>query len=215
MPVELLSFSPPTASGTGHRCASPGRPDLELLPLLAGGARRRTQGRTEPVVLAAGLAEALRLCDQRLLANGVDPISRARRDRIGCGLLALPGLRPERLPAAQAAHNISSWWQMTRGRPAGRSLVSSPLAAGIGAVSSWHGLSAGAKPGAARCWRPWDTAPSRRRVACGQPWPWLATRPGGLFRRGLDGHSRLMAQISAGRVKSRDPQRASFRPSQR
>jgi len=139
MPVDLLSF-------TAHKLQGPRgigvllcRPDLELLPLLAGGGQEagRRAG-TEPVVLAAGLAEALRLCDQRLLANGgIDPIQ-ARRDRLAAALLILPGLSLSGCPQHRLPHHISLLMADDQGRPLplrGRQLVQALWRQGL-AVSS-------------------------------------------------------------------------------
>ncbi|APD48936.1 cysteine desulfurase [Synechococcus sp. CS-602] len=175
MPVDLLSF-------TAHKLQGPRgigvllcRPDLELLPLLAGGGQEagRRAG-TEPVVLAAGLAEALRLCDQRLLANGgIDPIQ-ARRDRLAAALLALPGLSLSGCPQRRLPHHISLLVADDQGRPLpGRSLVQALWRQGL-AVSSGTACQQGQARGsavlAAMGYSP-EQASSGVRLSLG---PWLS-----------------------------------------
>jgi len=157
-----------------------------LLPLLARArcgfagwrtARRRdARAGTGPVVLAAGLAEALRLCDQRLLANGASNRSGAR-DRLGCGLCGPAGVSLSDCPQRRLPPQSASWWQMTRRRLPGRfASVSGPLSGRDGG-EQWHGLSSRGKPGAARCWPGWDTAEQASKWPCGSALG-LVERPG-------------------------------------
>ena len=137
LPVDLLSF-------TAHKLQGPrgigvllARPELPLQPLLAGGGQEGgLRAGTEPVVLAAGLAAALGLCDQRLAEHGGSDPCQLLRDRLVSQLRELPGVAfsgclRERLP-----HHLSLLVDDGEGSPLpGRRLVEALWRQGV-AVSS-------------------------------------------------------------------------------
>ena len=131
LPVDLLSLA-------GHKLQGPRgigalllRPDLQLSPLIGGGGQEAgRRGGTEPVALVAGLARALELCTDRLVAHGgSDPVGPLRNALLE-QLLQLEGVRlsgpdprdleaPERLP-----HHLSLLLAGPDGQPlSGRRLV--------------------------------------------------------------------------------------------
>lgn len=139
LPVDLLSC-------TAHKLQGPRgigvlvvRQGLELQPLLAGGGQERgRRGGTEPVALAAGLAEAFDLAHRRLqLSGGRDPLE-PLRDQLLQDLLLLPGVEltgpspgPDRLP-----HHISLLLRSPGGEPLpGRAVVRALARQGIATSS--------------------------------------------------------------------------------
>ena len=141
LPVDLLSLA-------GHKLQGPRgigallvRRGLPLQAQIGGGGQEagRRSG-TEPVALAAGLALALELAQQRLAAGGGrDPLA-DQRDRLWQALQALPGLRlsgpdPIRQPAARLPHHLSLLVDGPAGPLAGRDLVRALWAEGLAASS--------------------------------------------------------------------------------
>ena len=176
LPIDLLSLA-------GHKLQGPRgvgallvRSDLKLKPFIAGGGQESgRRGGTEPVALVAGLAQALDLCNGRLLAHGGrDPIAHLRDDLLD-RLLELPGVElsgpdpqdpaaPRRLP-----HHISLLMAAPGGKPiSGRRLVQTIWQQGY-AVSSGSACSSGL--GA----NPWGMAPSPILQAMGYPDPVAAS----------------------------------------
>ena len=176
LPIDLLSLA-------GHKLQGPRgigallvRSNLKLKPFIGGGGQESgRRGGTEPVALVAGLAQALDLCHQRLLAHGArDPIADLR-DGLLERLLVLPGVElsgpdprdptgPERLP-----HHISLLMAAPGGKPlSGRRLVQTIWQQGY-AVSSGSACSSG------RGANPWGMAPSPILQAMGYPDPVAAS----------------------------------------
>ena len=154
LPADLLSFTAHKIQGPRGIGALLLRPGLELAPQIGGGGQERgLRSGTEPVVLAAGFAAALALCQQRLRqGGGRDPIAQLR-DPLLAALLALPGvelsgpdprhsLRPERLP-----HHISLTLADRWGRAlSGRALVQALWRQGIAASSGSACAGGGNRP---------------------------------------------------------------------
>lgn len=92
--VDMLSISAHKIHGPRGIGALYLRKEIEIEPLLHGGAQERNRrGGTEPVELVAGFAEAARLAHANLEANAER--MRALRERLRAGLVArIPGLRP-------------------------------------------------------------------------------------------------------------------------
>lgn len=119
LPVDLLSLAAHKLQGPRGIGALLVRRGMALLPLLAGGGQEggRRAG-TEPVVLAAGLARALELSQQR------DPaILAGLRDGLLQALLELEGVRlsgpdPRSYPGQRLPHHLS----VLVADPAGRAL---------------------------------------------------------------------------------------------
>ena len=141
LPVDLLSLA-------GHKLQGPRgigallvRRGVPLQAQIGGGGQEagRRSG-TEPVALAAGLALALELAQQRLAAGGGrDPLADLR-DGLWQALQALPGLRlsgpdPLRQPAARLPHHLSLLVDGPAGPLAGRELVRALWAEGLAASS--------------------------------------------------------------------------------
>ena len=175
VPVDLLSF-------TAHKLQGPrgigvllARPGLHLQPLLAGGGQEAgLRSGTEPVVLAAGLAEALRLCDSRLAEHGgLDP-SQPHRDRLARALLGQPGVAISGCPLKRLPHHLSLLVDDGAGRPLpGRQLVQALWRQGV-AVSSGtacHQGLAGPSPALAAMGLGPERAASGLRLSLG---PWLS-----------------------------------------
>ncbi len=156
LPVDLLSLA-------GHKLQGPRgigalllRPDLQLSPLIGGGGQEAgRRGGTEPVALVAGLARALELCTDRLVAHGdSDPVGPLRNALLE-QLLQLEGVKlsgpdprdldaPERLP-----HHLSLLLAGPDGQPlTGRRLVRSLWQQGY-AVGSGSACSSGKAGGPA------------------------------------------------------------------
>lgn len=93
LPVDLLSFTAHKLQGPRGIGALLVRQGLPLAPLIGGGGQERgRRGGTEPVALAAGLAAAVALSQQRLdRGGGIDPLA-ALRDRMLAQLLQLEGV---------------------------------------------------------------------------------------------------------------------------
>ena len=176
LPIDLLSLA-------GHKLQGPRgvgallvRSDLKLKPFIGGGGQESgLRGGTEPVALVAGLAQALDLCHERLLAHGGrDPVADLR-DGLLDRLLLLPGVElsgpdpqdpaaPKRLP-----HHISLLMAAPGGKPiSGRRLVQTIWQQGY-AVSSGSACSSG------RGANPWGMAPSPILLAMGYPDPIAAS----------------------------------------
>jgi cysteine desulfurase len=144
LPVDLLSF-------TAHKLQGPRgigvllrRPELDLDPLLDGGGQEAgLRAGTEPVPLAAGLARALLLAEQRLCASaGRDPLE-PLRDGLRDALLQLPGLTLSGCPRQRLPHHLSLLVSDGAGRPLpGRRLVQALWREGL-AVSSGTACRAG------------------------------------------------------------------------
>ena len=131
LPVDLLSLAGHKLQGPRGIGALLQRPDLQLSPLIGGGGQEAgRRGGTEPVALVAGLARALELCTDRLVAHGgSDPVGPLRNALLE-QLLQLEGVRlsgpdprdleaPERLP-----HHLSLLLAGPDGQPlSGRRLV--------------------------------------------------------------------------------------------
>jgi cysteine desulfurase len=143
-PIRFMDLSVDLLSFTAHKLQGPrgigvllARRGLPLQPLLSGGGQEAgLRAGTEPVVLAAGLAEALRLCDRRLAEHGgLDPIQ-SDRDRLAGALLALPGVAISGCPQHRLPHHLSLLVDDGSGRPLpGRQLVEALWRQGV-AVSS-------------------------------------------------------------------------------
>jgi cysteine desulfurase len=154
LPADLLSFTAHKIQGPRGIGALLLRPGLEPVPQIGGGGQERgLRAGTEPVVLAAGFAAALALCQQRLHQHGGrDPLARLR-DPLLAALLALPGvelsgpdprqsLAPERLP-----HHISLTLADRFGRAlSGRALVQALWRQGIAASSGSACAGGGNRP---------------------------------------------------------------------
>lgn len=150
MPVDLLSC-------TGHKLQGPRgigvllvRRGQALAPLLGGGGQERgRRAGTEPVALAAGLASAFELADQRLQRAGGLDLLKPLRNALLEALLKLPGVEltgpmpdQERLP-----HHISLLLRSPAGRPlSGRAVVRALAREGI-ASSSGSACSSQARAG--------------------------------------------------------------------
>ena len=150
LPVDLLSLA-------GHKLQGPRgigallcRAGTPLIPCIAGGGQEGgLRAGTEPVVLAAGLEQALLLAQQRLAAHGgLDPLA-ALRDQLLQRLLQLPGLSlsgpdPRRAATGQRLpHHLSLLVADASGRPLpGRQLVQALWREGF-AVSSGSACSSG------------------------------------------------------------------------
>jgi len=157
-PVDFDALPLAMLSGTAHKLQGPRgvgllltAPDIALEPLIGGGGQEGgLRGGTEPVVLVAGFAAALRLATERLTAaGGVDPLARLR-DGLLERLLALPGLRlsgpdPRRTPGRRLPHHLSLLIRAADGRPLpGRPLVRELAGLGIAAGSGSACSSSGA-----------------------------------------------------------------------
>ena len=154
LPADLLSFTAHKIQGPRGIGALLLRPGLEPAPQIGGGGQERgLRAGTEPVVLAAGFAAALALCQQRLRHHGGrDPLAQLR-DPLLAALLALPGLElsgpdprqslaPERLP-----HHISLTLADRWGRAlSGRALVQALWRQGIAASSGSACAGGGNRP---------------------------------------------------------------------
>lgn len=154
LPADLLSFTAHKIQGPRGIGALLLRPGLEPFPQIGGGGQERgLRAGTEPVVLAAGFAAALALCQQRLRQHGGrDPIAQLR-DPLLAALLALPGvelsgpdprqsLAPVRLP-----HHISLTLADRWGRAlSGRALVQALWRQGIAASSGSACAGGGNRP---------------------------------------------------------------------
>jgi len=137
--------------------------------------------------------------------GGIEP-NPGGRDPLGCGLAGLPGLKPERLPRAQAAPpHQPSWWQMNQGpRCRDGPLVQALWRQELGGEQVARPVAGQARDAVLAAM---GTAPSRAVEWRGaQPWPWLAIQdlaavPAGFERAAAgDGH-----RFPAGRVKSPRP----------
>ncbi|MCT0199379.1 aminotransferase class V-fold PLP-dependent enzyme [Synechococcus sp. CS-1325] len=174
LPVDLLSF-------TAHKLQGPrgigvllARRDLSLQPLLQGGGQEGgLRAGTESVVLAAGLAEALALCQRRLLENGgLDPLQ-IQREQLGRALQRIPGVAISGCPRHRLPHHLSLLVDDGAGQPLpGRRLVQALWRQGF-AVSSGtacHQGQAGASPVLAAMGLAPAAAASGLRISLG---PWL------------------------------------------
>lgn len=150
LPVDLFSFTAHKLQGPRGIGALLARPGLELRPLLEGGGQEGgLRSGTEPVILAAGFAQALRLAQQRLaLHGGRDPLQ-PWRDRLLEALLSLGGVELSGCPDERLPHHLSLVVRDRAGRPLpGRRLVQALWRQGL-AVSSGsacQGGRAGASP---------------------------------------------------------------------
>ncbi len=137
LPVDLLSFTAHKLQGPRGLGVLVSRPTLEVVPLISGGGQEEgLRGGTEAVVLAAGLAAALELCDARLTAHrGVDPIV-GLRNALQERLLALPGLELSGCPEQRLPHHLSLLVSDAAGQALpGRRLVQALWREGIAASS--------------------------------------------------------------------------------
>jgi cysteine desulfurase len=201
LPVDLLSC-------TAHKLQGPRgigvllvRQGLALEPLFGGGGQERgRRAGTEPVALAAGLAAAFELADQRLRrAGGTDPLE-PQRNGLLTALLHLPGVEltgpiPDqgRLP-----HHISLLLRSPSGAPlSGRMVVRALAREGI-ACSSGSACSSQGQAGSpvlrAMGYGP-DEALGGLRLSLG-PWH-LDGDPNALLERVPAALQRAMAQLSA------------------
>ena len=175
LPVDLLSF-------TAHKLQGPrgigvllARQGLPLEPLQAGGGQEAgLRAGTEPVVLAAGLAEALRLCERRLAEHGGLDSMQPHRDRLAGAMLQLPGVAISGCPLHRLPHHLSLLVDDEGGRPLpGRLLVQALWRQGIAAGSGTachQGLSSPSPTLAAMGLEP-ERASSGLRLSLG---PWLS-----------------------------------------
>ncbi len=174
LPVDLLSFTAHKLQGPRGIGVLVARSGLELCPLLEGGGQEAgLRAGTEPVVLAAGLAEALRLATVRLKQHGGrDPIE-VSRDALLAELLALPGLELSGCPGHRLPHHISLLVSSAAGRPlSGRRLVPALWREGIAASSGTACLAgqSSASPVLLAMGLAEDRAASGLRLSLG---PWL------------------------------------------
>jgi len=175
LPVDLLSF-------TAHKLQGPrgigvllARQGLPLEPLQTGGGQEAgLRAGTEPVVLAAGLAEALRLCERRLAEHGGLDSLQPHRDRLANALLELPGVAISGCPLRRLPHHLSLLVDDEAGRPLpGRLLVQALWRQGIAAGSGTachQGLSSPSPTLVAMGLEP-ERASSGLRLSLG---PWLS-----------------------------------------
>ncbi len=137
MPLDLLSVTAHKLQGPRGIGALLARPGLELRPMIVGGGQEGgLRSGTEPVVLAAGFAQALQLAQQRLeLHAGHDPLE-PWRDRLLQDLLTLGGVELTGCPLERLPHHLSVLVRDGAGRPLpGRRLVQALWREGL-AVSS-------------------------------------------------------------------------------
>lgn len=150
LPVDLLSC-------TAHKLQGPRgiglllrRRGQLLAPLIGGSQEGGLRGGTEAVVLAAGFAQALQECRERLERHGgLDPLE-PLRDRLLADLLAAGGMALCGPPAGERRlpHHISLLLRDHQGRPiSGRDLVRRLWREGI-AASSGSACSSGSAAGA-------------------------------------------------------------------
>jgi cysteine desulfurase len=166
LPVDFLSCASHKLQGPRGIGVLLARAGLKFTPIIGGGGQEGgRRGGTEPVALAAGIARALELADDRLrLHGGVDPIGELR-DGLLERLLALPGVRlsgpdPSQ-PRARLPHHISLLMATPSGRPlSGRRLVQTMWQQRY-AVSSGSACSSG------RGANPYGLAPSPILLAMG------------------------------------------------
>jgi cysteine desulfurase len=152
LPVDMLSCAAHKLQGPRGIGALLLRPGLAIEPLVGGVQEGGRRGGTEPVVLAAGFAEALHRARRRLAdGRGRDPVAR-QRDALWQRLRHIPGLRlsgadpageEERLP-----HHLSLLVADEDGSPlCGRAMVRALWREGY-ALSSGSACRAGAATGA-------------------------------------------------------------------
>jgi cysteine desulfurase len=151
LPADLLSFTAHKIQGPRGIGALLLRPGLEPAPQICGGGQERgLRAGTEPVVLAAGFAAALALCQQRLRHHGGrDPLAQLR-DPLLAALLALPGvelsgpdprqsLAPERLPHHISLTLADRWGLALSGRALVQALWRQGIAASSGSACAGGG----------------------------------------------------------------------------
>lgn len=174
MPLDLLTVTAHKLQGPRGIGALLARPGLELRPMIAGGGQEGgLRSGTEPVVLAAGFAQALQLAQQRLeLHAGHDPLE-PWRDHLLEALLALGGVELTGCPLERLPHHLSVVVRDRAGRPlSGRRLVQALWRQGL-AVSSGSACQGGRAGGSpvlqAMGYEP-ELAASGLRLSLG---PWL------------------------------------------
>ncbi len=173
--VDLLSFTAHKLQGPRGIGAVLARTGLELRPMIEGGGQEGgLRSGTEPVVLAAGFAEALRQAQWRLDLNaGQDPLE-PWRDRLLQALLALGGVELTGCPSLRLPHHLSVLVRDGAGRPLpGRRLVQALWREGL-AVSSGSACQAGRAGGSPvleAMGFPSELAASGLRLSLG---PWLS-----------------------------------------
>jgi cysteine desulfurase len=174
LPVDLLSFTAHKLQGPRGIGALLVRPGLDLIPMIEGGGQERgRRAGTEPVILAAGFAEALRLAQQRLQDHGGDDPLGRWRDRLLAALLEQPGLELSGCPHDRLPHHISLLVRHPSGRPlSGRRLVQALWREGIAASSgtACHGGRPGGSPVLLAMGHDPEMASSGVRLSLG---PWL------------------------------------------
>ncbi|MCP9824025.1 cysteine desulfurase family protein [Synechococcus sp. EJ6-Ellesmere] len=175
MQVDLLSFTAHKLQGPRGIGALLARPGLELRPMIEGGGQEGgLRSGTEPVVLVAGFAEALRLAQRRLELNaGQDPLE-PWRDGLLQSLISLGGVELTGCPSQRLPHHLSLLVRDAGGRPLpGRRLVQALWRQGL-AVSSGSACQRGRAGGSpvlqAMGYSP-DLAASGLRLSLG---PWLS-----------------------------------------
>jgi cysteine desulfurase len=174
MPLDLLTVTAHKLQGPRGIGALLARPGLELRPMIEGGGQEGgLRSGTEPVVLAAGFAQALQLAQQRLeLHAGHDPLE-PWRDRLLQALQALGGVELTGCPLERLPHHLSVVVRDRAGRPlSGRRLVQALWRQGL-AVSSGSACQGGRAGGSpvlqAMGYEP-ELAASGLRLSLG---PWL------------------------------------------
>ena len=178
LPVDLISLTAHKLQGPRGIGALLVRRGLPLHPLIGGGGQERgRRGGTEPVALAAGMARAVELAQDRLVAHGgSDPLA-DQRDQLLESLLALDGVEltgPDpRADQPRLPHHISLLVSDRSGRPLqGRALVHALWREGIAASSGSACSAAGAAASAVllAIGVPAERAGSGLRLSLG---PWL------------------------------------------
>lgn len=175
MQVDLLSFTAHKLQGPRGIGALLARPGMKLRPMIEGGGQEGgLRSGTEPVVLAAGFAEALRLAQRRLELNaGQDPLE-PWRDGLLQSLINLGGVELTGCPSQRLPHHLSVLVRDGGGRPlSGRRLVQALWRQGL-AVSSGsacRGGRTGGSPVLQAMGYPPDLAASGLRLSLG---PWLS-----------------------------------------
>jgi cysteine desulfurase len=151
LPADLLSFTAHKIQGPRGIGALLLRPGLEPAPQIGGGGQERgLRAGTEPVVLAAGFAAALALCQRRLRQHGGrDPLADLR-DPLLAALVALPGVElsgpdprlaggPERLPHHLSLTVADRWGRALSGRALVQALWRQGIAASSGSACAGGG----------------------------------------------------------------------------
>jgi cysteine desulfurase len=189
LPVDLLSFTAHKLQGPRGIGALLVRRGVTIQPLIGGGGQERgRRGGTEPVALAAGMARALELAQERLEAGGgCDPLMQLRDDLLAA-LLALDGVHlsgPDpRRGEPRLPHHLSLLITDRAGKPLeGRRLVRELWREGIACSSGSacsaiqptpaHAPAGGASPVLLAMGLPPDWAASGLRLSLG---PWLKGR---------------------------------------